>query len=204
MMNSICDWLNFTMESVDDFGGMLPTLDLNIWVREDNLVVYVFYQKPMANSMVIQKRAAMPENMRVATLNQEVIRRMLNTSERLEIRHRLEVVDNYALKLVNSGYDLEYARKVIMGGLTGYERKLALSLDRTNPKWKPLHQGAKFNSTGRKIKKTLAKTNWFKKRKAMEDDEETPVSPASPSKKSRQDSDQVQDMTGERNKNQEG
>ena len=84
MMNSICDWLTFTMECVDDFDGKLPTLDLNIWVRDDNMVMYIFYQKPMASSMVIQKRAAMPENMRMATLNQEVIRRMLNTSERLE------------------------------------------------------------------------------------------------------------------------
>ena len=184
MMNSICDWLNFTMESVDDFGGMLPTLDLNIWVKEDNMVVYVFYQKPMANSMVIQRRAAMPENMRVATLNQEVIRRMLNTSERLDISYRIEVVDNYALKLANSGYDLEYTRKVIKGGLTGYERKLALSLDINNPKWKPLHQGAKFNSTGRKLKKTLAKTNWFKKRKVSEMEEDDLQ--ASPSKKSKQ------------------
>ena len=80
MMNSICDWLNFTMESVDDFGEKIPTLDLNIWVKEDNMVVYIFYQKPMASSMVIHKRSAMPENMRMATLNQEVIRRMINTS----------------------------------------------------------------------------------------------------------------------------
>ena len=106
MMNSICDWLNFTMESVDDFGGKLPTLDLNIWVMEDNMVVYIFYQKPMASSMVIQKRSAMPENKRMATLNQEVIRRMLNTSERLYISYMLRVVDDYAGKLVNSGYDL--------------------------------------------------------------------------------------------------
>ena len=86
MMNSICTWLTFTMESVDDFGGKLPTLDLSIWVREDNMIVYIFYQKPMASSMVIQKRSAMPENMRMSTLNQEVIRRMLNTSD-LPCRH---------------------------------------------------------------------------------------------------------------------
>ena len=107
MMNSICDWLNFTMESVDDFEGKLPTLDLSIWIREDNIILYIFFQKPMASSMVIQKRSAMPENMRVATLNQEMIRRMLNTSERLEIKWRTDVVDDYAGKLVNSGYDLE-------------------------------------------------------------------------------------------------
>ena len=96
MMNDICDWLILTMESVDDFGGMLPTLDLNIWVRKDNIVLYIFYQKPMASNMVIQKRSAMPENMRVATLNQEVIRRMLNTSERLDVEHRVKVIDEYA------------------------------------------------------------------------------------------------------------
>ena len=161
-------------------------------MREDNLVVYVFYSKPMANSMVIQRRAAMPENMRVATLNQEVIRRMLNTSERLDVKYRIEVVDNYALKLVNSGYDLEYTRKIIMGGLTGYERKLALSLDINNPKWKPLHQGAKYNTTGRRTKKMLAKTNWFKKRKAEDED----VDPqASPPKRGRNVSDQEEDDT---------
>ena len=71
----------------------------------------------------------MPENMRVATLNQEIIRRMLNTSERLEIKWRTDVVDDYAGKLVNYGYDLGYTRKVIVGGLTGYERKVILSKD---------------------------------------------------------------------------
>ena len=46
--------------------------------------------------MVIQPRSAMPENMRVATLSQEVIRRMMNTSEQLDISDRNKVVDNYA------------------------------------------------------------------------------------------------------------
>ena len=185
MMNSICTWLKFTMETVDDFDGRLPTLDLNIWIREDNLIVYIFYQKPMASSMVIQKRSAMPENMRVATLNQEVIRRMLNTSERLEMVDRLGVVDEYAEKLRNSGYDLEYTRKIMVGGLTGYERKLALSKNKASPKWKPLHQGAKFNAGGRRIKKMLAKKNWFRKRKASEDPEAAPKE-ESPAKRRRE------------------
>ena len=165
MMNDICDWLILTMESVDDFGGMLPTLDLNIWVRKDNIVLYIFYQKPMASNMVIQKRSAMPENMRVATLNQEVIRRMLNTSERLDVGHRVKVIDEYAQKLSNSGYDMEYIRKVMIGGLKGYERKLALSHDISYPKWKPLHQGANYNASGRRKKKTLVKPIGLRKGK---------------------------------------
>ena len=38
-----------------------------MWAREDNETIYIFYVKPMASSMVIQQRSAMPENMRVDT-----------------------------------------------------------------------------------------------------------------------------------------
>ena len=85
MMNDVCSFLKLTMESVDDYGGRLPTLDLTIWVREDNKTMYLFYEKPMASNMVIQKKSAMPENMKIATLNQEVVRRMMNTSEELDM-----------------------------------------------------------------------------------------------------------------------
>ena len=115
MMNSICDFLVLTMESGDDFpGGRLPTLDLNIWVGEDNVTRYIFFEKPMASSMVIQRRSAMPENMRVSTLTQEVIRRMMNTSEKLEQSERNEVIDVYGKKLVNSGYSLDQSIKFII------------------------------------------------------------------------------------------
>jgi hypothetical protein len=67
MMNSICDFLVLTMESGDDFpDGRLPTLDLNIWVGEDNVTRYIFFEKPMASSMVIQRRSAMPENIQLS------------------------------------------------------------------------------------------------------------------------------------------
>ena len=40
IMNSICDFLSLTMESVDDFNGVLPTLDLSLWVRWDNKTMF--------------------------------------------------------------------------------------------------------------------------------------------------------------------
>ena len=81
IMNEICNFLTLTMESCNDFEDLkLPTLDLNIWVTEDNTTLWQFYYKPMACNHVIQKESAMPENIRITTLNQEVIRRMINTS----------------------------------------------------------------------------------------------------------------------------
>jgi hypothetical protein len=129
MMNSICWFLKLTMESVTDFGGVLPTLDLIIWVRPtDNKTMYSFYEKP---NLVIQKVIAMPENMRMSTLNQEMTRRMMNTSEMVPLAKRLEIVDGYGQKLTDSGYGIDQIRRVIVRGLTGYERILHLSKDVT-------------------------------------------------------------------------
>ena len=119
MMNSICNFLTLTMESILDFDGKLPTLDLKLWIREDNKTMFMFYSKPMASNMVIQRRSAMPENMKISTLNQDVIRRMANTSEDLNDSIRLEVIDDFAQKIINSGYALPQTRKIIVGGLEG-------------------------------------------------------------------------------------
>ena len=39
MMNSVCDFMTLTMESILDFDGVLPTLDLSIWVAESNMTM---------------------------------------------------------------------------------------------------------------------------------------------------------------------
>ena len=105
----------------------------------------------------------MPENIKIATLNQEVNRRMINKSKDLDVAIRLEVLDDFAQKIVNSGYGLQQTKNIMLGGLKGYECKLKLSLDTTNPKWHPLHPPAKYNITARRRKKILEKNNWFKK-----------------------------------------
>ena len=94
--------------------------------------------------------------------NQEMISRIINASEDLEISERKQVVDEYAQKLINAGFKLEQTRNILVGGLTGYERKLALSRDIQNPKWKPLHQPTRFNAQARRETMLLGKSNWFR------------------------------------------
>ena len=168
MMNSICGWLKLTMETEEMFSGRLPTLDLEIWIEEvTNKIMFTFYEKPMVARTVLMKRSAMPENTRMATLNQEMIRRMVNTSEMVGEEERCEIVDKYATKLVNSEYSIATTRKIITGGLKGYERMLSTSRNRKEPGWKPLHMPASFKSKERRTAKMLAKTNWFKSRGKM-------------------------------------
>ena len=63
VMNNIHKFLKMTMETGDDFeDGKLPTLDINLWVGEDGLVLHTFYEKPMSTNQVLHKQTAMPEN----------------------------------------------------------------------------------------------------------------------------------------------
>ena len=176
LMNGICGWLNLTMENEDMFGGWLPTLDLEIKMTSENKCIFQYFEKKMIPNMVLHRRSAMPEATRRATLNQELIRRMTNTSEMISNEKRVEIVDKYAEKLMNSEYSLEETRSTIVGGLKGYERLLSLSLDTKNPRWKPLHLSAGWNARNRRIAKLRSKTSWYKGKQEVDPPAPMPTS----------------------------
>ena len=122
----------------------------------------------MVPNMVLHRRSAMPEGTRRATLNQELIRRMINTSELVPIEKRLEIIDKYAGKLINSEYTTLETRRVIIDGLKGYERLLSLSKDLENPRWKPLHMARGWNARNRRLAKQRSKTGWYKGKAEVE------------------------------------
>ena len=76
-MNDIMKFLIFTMEIHEDFeDNKLPTLDTTVHVEDGRIIHFEFYQKPMATNMVIQSRTALSESAKVATLKEEVLRRL--------------------------------------------------------------------------------------------------------------------------------
>ena len=152
------------MEIETDFvDNRLPTLDFKLWVNEEGIVVYTFYEKPMSSNQVMHQDSALPENMRVASLNAEVVRRMQNCSELLPVTERVVVLDRYAQKMSNSGYNLAYIRKRLIGGLKGYEGRLWKSkLDKTDKRWRALHESAGASWGTRWKKKLLGKSTWYK------------------------------------------
>ena len=153
-MNGVCGCLVLTMETEEMFpSGKLPTLNLEIWVRSDNKVLCQYYEKPMVPNMVLNRRSSMPEGTMRATLNQELTGRMVNTSEMVEVENRIEIVDNYAQKLINSEYSPEQTIVTIVAGLKVYKRFLSPSLDEENPRWKPLHLSARLIAKNKRVAK---------------------------------------------------
>ena len=166
IMSSIWEFLNFTVEVEDDFADKkLPTLDVRIWVR-GGLIEYEFFSKPMSANTVLNARTALGEQTKFSSLSQEVVRRMLHTSRRLEDSSWMESLEDLTQRMVNSDHRPAYIQKVMVAGYTSYKAKLRNSkLPPTNPAYKPLHLDTKFNMKGRWKNKVLAKENWFQEAK---------------------------------------
>ena len=173
IMKEVCHFLRMTMETELDFQERtLPTLDVQLWVSEGNVVQYNFFEKPMASNQCIHKDTALAEDTKMATLNGEVVRRMQNTSEELPTEARVKVLDRFCQKMRNSGYRTQQMRTVLIGGLKCYEKRLAQSkLDRESKGWRALHESAMASQGARTKKKLLAKSTWFKNKQKEEDTE---------------------------------
>ena len=98
IMNSIYEDLEWTIELEEDFrmegkeknkGGEteeekkgIPTLDFEVyWDNGENRFKYRYFEKPMRNPVVIDKRSAMDRTQKYGILSQELIRRLSNISE---------------------------------------------------------------------------------------------------------------------------
>ena len=124
-LGGVHPFLSFTTEIGEEYqDGCLPTLDLNIWVGEDNQVNWKFFEKPTTTSVTVQMRSAYEENSKQKTLSNDLIRKLSNT-RRQGIKGRgKNVVDQHAQKLLNSGYRIPQVRKIVVAGIKGYEGRV--------------------------------------------------------------------------------
>ena len=123
---------------------------------------YNYYEKPMSSNMVVQKSSAMDENSKMRILANDLTRRLLNTSESLGMDAKIQVVDHYSQKLINSGFGVEQVRKIVINGIKGYEKRVQESRQVGGRR---LRRTAGESSAGRVRKKLLGKSEWFKKKK---------------------------------------
>ena len=136
--------------------------------------MYTFFEKPTVSNQMLHRQTALSENTKMATINSEIVRRMMNVSEELPNEERIVVLDKVAQKLCNSGYKLEEIRKSMVGALTGYERKVDASRRPVGAGFKPLHEGAAASHGARMKRKLTGKSTWFKKSRKDESEEIMP------------------------------
>ena len=175
-MNSIYRNIVVTTEIPENFGDKkLPVLDFKCWVearttnQPENMkqeeprqrLLYTFFSKEMSSKYAIMRTSALPENMKVKSLSNDLIRQMKNVSELIGQDERNKVVDTYSIKLHRSGYKREAIKKMMLAGLSGYEKIRQLEKDGKTR----IHRSAKSSLSNRYRKKLLGKSTWFQDKK---------------------------------------
>ena len=90
-MNEIEDFLDFTVESGEQFtGGWLPTLDTSLRVGDKNRIEYKFYEKETTTKKTLQRRTAMEENIKIKIVANDIMRRLGNSMEEQDGRSQGE------------------------------------------------------------------------------------------------------------------
>ena len=171
-MNSVFNHIRFTSEVPGDFeNNRLPTLDFSMWIGKDHIqegenkngkIIYNFYEKEINSKFCVMERTAMSENSKTSTLSQDLIRRMMNTSELVDQQERNATIEKYIDKLKVSGYSEIQVKNIIESGLKGYETKL----NKARREKREIHRAAEETQEVRFRKKILGKVNWFKSKKS--------------------------------------
>ena len=119
-MCSLVPFLEFTGESAEMFEHQrLPTLDVDLW-WDGEKVSHSFYEKPQVPNRALLKGTALPDSTVRASLVQEVVRRMQNCGEMVELGERERVLSTFAQKLINSGPTVKSSEIIIVQGVTKY------------------------------------------------------------------------------------
>ena len=156
--------MKFTLELEQDFSDKkLPTLDLSMWLKDNGPqsspnIEFEFFSKEMGSKYCILEKSSMDYSSKVSILSNDLCRRLLNTRESIAQSRKDQIVDEYALKMLRSGYSLSQVRFIIVSGIRSFKRKVAHAKESGTK----LHRSAKSSLTDRIKKKILEKTSWFK------------------------------------------
>ena len=162
-LGDVLDFLSFTTETAEQFEQKyLPTLDVQFKVLADGRITYRHFYKPMINNLVLQNGTALSKGTIFSSLRQDLVRRLLNTSELEGFNQRLLVIEEYIQVLINSGHKYAFVKAIVLQAITKFEYMLYRSkLCEENIKYQPLYRARTYNEERRKILKYMKFALWY-------------------------------------------
>ena len=84
--------------------GKLPILDMKVWIDEEHFVVFQHFEKQMANRQILQSQSAQSDKCKRSVHVNELVRRILNTSARLDWSEFVgPVLTDYCVRMRQAG-----------------------------------------------------------------------------------------------------
>ena len=157
--NSINPMIKLTVDTPCNYDdGKLPVLDVKVDVNEDkdNRIDFEFYEKPTKNPRVILASSALSHSQKRSILTQECLRRLRNTKVELGPQVQNKHLNQFMLKLKNSGYGQKFRKEILDSALQAFDKMLADDRNGT----KPLYRSKTWNMEERQKTKLNKRQNW--------------------------------------------
>jgi hypothetical protein len=134
---------------------MLPILDVKVKIneKEANRIDFKFYEKPTKISKIILPDSALNSNSKRTILTQECLRRLRNTKVELGESVQVKYLNEFMIKLKNSGYSQKYRMEIVKSAMKAFE----IMLEEDKNCIKPLYRSRNWNSKERKQSKESKK-----------------------------------------------
>ena len=92
----------------------MPILDMKVWMDTNGIILYQHYQKPMSSKQVMHSQSALSNQCKRSVHTQEVVRRLLNSSVRLNWDTEMApVITEYMGRMKVAGYGQSYRKSVL-------------------------------------------------------------------------------------------
>ena len=127
-------------------------------------IIKIMPMKPMNSKYVIMEKSAMEHSSKLSILSNDLVRRLLNTKEDIHQERKDQIIDEYSLKLLRSGYSVNVTRTILISGLRSFNKKITAA----KQSGQPLHRPAHTSLESRLRKKIFQKTSWFKGQKKIQ------------------------------------
>ena len=126
------------------------------------MIRFAFYEKPMATNLVIQARSALSEEVKSATLTDEIVRRLRNTSLELNHFERLEIIERACVKMKSSGHSERFIRRAVEKGIKRFKMDISRNnLPEGDKGFKPLYRNSSWRKDLYAKEKVLKRKNWY-------------------------------------------
>ena len=102
--------------------GRMPLLDLEVWVDDEEEVVFSFFEKPMASRYTIPVRSAHSWKQKVTNLTREAIRRLLNIHNKLPWTETVKIMNKFSRKMKKSGYSARVRKQILKSSKSAYRK----------------------------------------------------------------------------------
>ena len=149
---------DFPSKNVD---GKMPILDMKVWTDEtDGFIMFQHYQKPMSCKKIMHADSALSGSCKKSVHTQEIIRRLLNSSMRLDWKTEVApVISTYMARMMQANYPQNYRRDTLKRAMRIYDQKVKDDIEGVRPIYRPKD----WNYIQRRQEKDRKKKDWSTK-----------------------------------------